>query len=31
MSCECQLANARQGAGTCTFSNGARYRLHIGA
>jgi hypothetical protein len=31
MSCEYQLANARQGAGTCTFSNGARYRLHIGA
>lgn len=31
MSCEYQLANARQGAGTCTFSNGARYRLHIGS
>jgi hypothetical protein len=30
MSCEYQLANARQGAGTCTFSNGARYRLHLG-
>jgi hypothetical protein len=31
MSCEYQLANPRQGAGTCTFSSGARYRLHIGA
>lgn len=31
MSCEYQLANARQGAGTCTFSNGAKYRLHIGS
>ena len=31
MSCEYQLANARQGAGTCTFSSGARYRLHIGS
>ena len=30
MSCEYQLANARQGAGTCTFSSGARYRLHLG-
>ena len=31
MSCEYQLASARQGAGTCTFSNGASYRLHIGS
>ena len=31
MSCEYQLANARQGAGTCTFSSGAKYRLHIGS
>ena len=31
MSCEYQLANARQGAGACTFSNGAKYRLHIGS
>jgi len=31
MSCEYQLANPRQGAGSCTFSSGARYRLHIGA
>ena len=31
MSCEYQLANARQGAGSCTFSNGAKYRLHIGS
>ena len=30
MSCEYQLANARQGAGSCIFSSGARYRLHIG-
>jgi hypothetical protein len=30
MSCEYQMNNPRQGAGTCTFSNGARYKLHIG-
>ena len=30
MSCEYQMSNPRQGAGTCTFSNGARYKLHIG-
>ena len=29
MSCEYQMNNPRQGAGTCTFSNGARYKLHI--
>ena len=31
MSCEYQLANARLGAGSCTFFNGAKYRLHLGA
>jgi hypothetical protein len=31
MSCEYQLANPRQGAGSCTFSSGARYRLHLGS
>lgn len=31
MSCEYQMMHARQGAGTCTFSNGARYQVHIGA
>ena len=31
MSCEYQMTNPRQGAGTCTFSNGARYKLHIGS
>lgn len=31
MSCEYQLANPRQGAGTCIFSSGARYRLHLGS
>jgi len=30
MQCDYQLANPRQGAGSCLFSNGARYRLHIG-
>ena len=30
MSCEYQMNNPRQGAGTCTFSSGAKYRLHIG-
>jgi hypothetical protein len=30
MSCEYQMSSPRQGAGSCTFSNGARYRLHIG-
>lgn len=30
MSCEYQMNNPRQGAGTCSFSNGARYKLHIG-
>lgn len=30
MSCEYQMSSPHQGAGTCTFSNGARYRVHIG-
>jgi hypothetical protein len=30
MSCEYQMNTPRQGAGTCTFSNGAEYKLHIG-
>ena len=30
MSCEYQMNTPRQGAGTCTFSNGARYKLHVG-
>ena len=31
MSCEYQMNSPRQGAGTCVFSNGAQYRVHIGA
>jgi len=31
MSCDYQMNNPRQGAGTCTFSNGARYQVHIGS
>jgi hypothetical protein len=30
MSCEYQMSSPRQGAGTCVFSNGARYKVHIG-
>lgn len=30
MSCEYQMSTPYQGAGTCSFSNGARYRVHIG-
>jgi hypothetical protein len=30
MSCEYQMHTALQGAGTCSFSNGARYKVHIG-
>ncbi len=30
MSCEYQMRDQRQGAGTCNFSNGARYQVHIG-
>ena len=28
--CEYQMSSPRQGAGTCTFSNGALYQVHIG-
>lgn len=31
MSCEYQMNTPHQGAGTCTFSNGAAYKIHIGA
>jgi hypothetical protein len=31
MQCEYQMNTPAQGAGTCTFSTGARYRLHIGS
>jgi hypothetical protein len=30
VSCEYQMASAQQGAGTCTFNNGAKYQVHIG-
>jgi hypothetical protein len=30
MSCEYQMHTPSQGAGTCMFSNGARYKVHIG-
>jgi len=30
MSCEYQMSNPKQGAGTCTMSNGAKYQAHIG-
>ena len=30
MSCDYQMNTPRQGAGTCTFSNGAQYKVHIG-
>jgi hypothetical protein len=30
MSCEYQMSSPQTGAGTCTFSNGARYKVHIG-
>ena len=30
MSCEYQMNTPYQGAGTCTFSNGASYQLHLG-
>jgi hypothetical protein len=30
MSCEYQMSSPVQGAGTCNFSNGARYKVHIG-
>jgi len=31
MSCEYQMSNPRQGAGTCSLSNGAKYQVHIGS
>lgn len=30
MSCEYQMQSARQGAGTCTISDGAKYSVHVG-
>ncbi len=30
MSCDYQMNTPRQGAGMCTFSNGAKYQVHIG-
>jgi len=30
MSCEYQMRTPQQGAGTCQFSNGAKYQVHIG-
>jgi hypothetical protein len=30
MSCEYQMNTPYQGAGNCTFSNGAKYQLHLG-
>jgi hypothetical protein len=30
MSCEYQMHTPQQGAGTCTFSNGGKYQVHIG-
>jgi hypothetical protein len=31
MSCEYQMNTPYQGAGVCTFSNGASYQLHLGS
>ena len=31
MQCEYRMNTPVQGAGTCTFSSGARYKLHIGS
>ena len=31
MSCEYQMRTPQQGAGTCVFSNGAKYQAHIGS
>ena len=31
MSCEYQMNTPQQGAGTCMFSNGAKYQVHIGS
>lgn len=29
--CEYQMSSPKMGAGTCTFSNGAQYQLHVGS
>jgi hypothetical protein len=29
--CEYQMSSPQMGAGTCTFSNGAQYQVHIGS
>jgi hypothetical protein len=29
--CEYQMSSPRMGAGTCSFSNGAEYQVHIGS
>ena len=31
MSCEYQMHTPQQGAGTCVFSNGGKYQVHIGS
>ena len=30
VSCEYQMSSPLQGAGTCTFNNGAKYQVHVG-
>lgn len=30
VSCEYQMSSPQQGAGTCSFNNGAKYQVHIG-
>jgi hypothetical protein len=30
MSCEYQMSSPVRGAGTCSFSDGARYQVHVG-
>lgn len=30
MACEYQMSSPTQGAGTCNFSSGAKYQLHVG-
>ena len=30
MTCEYQMSSPQNGAGTCSFSNGAKYKVHIG-
>ena len=31
MTCDYQMSSPRQGAGTCSMSNGAKYQIHIGS